>query len=280
MGYHVLLVDDEESFSLPAANLLRKEGFEVETALNGREAEEKSARSPSDLVVLDLCLPGAVDGLDVLHSIRREQPDISCVLVTAYGNNETKKRARDLGVQAYLEKPFELDVLVEIIRLLANQHNTNNRHANQYHPDRFAESQKNALVSIMEQLPIGVVLANEDSQVLYSNQVGAEAIAAQTEEIQGRDNYLILPDPLKSIAQQAYGKPTDVPFEQIVTSKHKPSMNYKVSTLCPAIQDWYPGATVVLVFQPYDHADDLLQCPTAQPWLRLLLQLSAGKNGS
>ncbi len=278
MGYHVLLVDDEESFSLPAAKLLRKEGFEVETALNGREAKEKSCRSLSDVVVLDLCLPGAVDGLEVLNAIRRDRPNINCVLVTAYGNLETKKRARKLGVQAYLEKPFELDVLVEIIRLLANRNNTSELLNDRFHsPDRFNDTQKNALVSIMEQLPVGVVLVNEAANILYSNQMGAEAIASQTEKLPSQGDSLPLPEPLKSFAQQAQQMVEDTPFEKILTSKHDPKVNYRVSYLCPNIESWFPDAKVVLVFQPHGHPDNLLQCPTAQPWLRLLLQLSADK---
>jgi CheY-like chemotaxis protein len=92
---------------------LRRRGFEVEECRDGAElkdllqAEAKQERVPS-LVISDLRMPG-LSGLDVLHWLGSVCPEIPVILITAFGEPQTHRRAKALGAAAVIDKPFDLE---------------------------------------------------------------------------------------------------------------------------------------------------------------------------
>lgn len=116
----VLLVDDDAELTDILHDYLEDKGLQVTEAGSARQALYLLKHSgPYDLVLLDIGLPD-LDGLAVLERLRLDGYDLPVVMATAESNSLKVRRARQLGVSAYLLKPFDLDRLVQIVdRLLA-----------------------------------------------------------------------------------------------------------------------------------------------------------------
>ncbi|HEY2142062.1 MAG TPA: response regulator transcription factor [Solirubrobacteraceae bacterium] len=111
----ILLVEDEPGIVDFVRRGLLAEGFAVETAMDGVEGERLALRGGFDAIVLDLMLPGR-GGLDILASVRRAQPSLPVIVLTARGEIEDRVGALDAGAVDYLVKPFSLAELVARLR--------------------------------------------------------------------------------------------------------------------------------------------------------------------
>jgi DNA-binding NtrC family response regulator len=112
----VLLVDDERNILLTLSRALSMEGYAVETAGGGKEALEKIAALPVDVVVMDVRMPD-LDGLAVLERARETRPGLPVVIMSGHGSLETVRSAFKLGAFDYLEKPItEKDRLLVAVR--------------------------------------------------------------------------------------------------------------------------------------------------------------------
>ncbi len=113
MALRVLVCDDEAGLREMLAILLRRQGYEVETASGVREAVERlgAAPSPFDAVVTDLVMPDG-SGMEVLEAARRRDPDTQVVMITAYATTERAVAAMRAGAYDYLQKPFENEALL------------------------------------------------------------------------------------------------------------------------------------------------------------------------
>jgi DNA-binding response OmpR family regulator len=110
----ILVVDDEASIRELVGAYLRAEGFDVDEAADGEDALDRFRRSPPDLVVLDLRLPG-IDGLDVLREIRRSS-SVYVIVLTARSDETDKLIGLELGSDDYITKPFSPRELVARVR--------------------------------------------------------------------------------------------------------------------------------------------------------------------
>src|SRR4030042_4776941 len=84
----ILVVDDEMIVCESCKRILEEEGYEVETALSGKEAFEKMKGNPFDIVITDLKMPG-IDGMEVLKTFRKEYPDTIIIMITGFSTVET-----------------------------------------------------------------------------------------------------------------------------------------------------------------------------------------------
>ena len=114
MSRKILVVDDERNIVDLARMYLRNEGFEIETAGNGREALEKARALQPSLVILDIMLP-EMDGLEVCRVLRRES-DIPVVMLTARGDDVDRIVGLELGADDYIPKPFNPRELVARVK--------------------------------------------------------------------------------------------------------------------------------------------------------------------
>lgn len=110
----ILLVEDDMSLCALLSLELKKRGFQIVSAKNGREAVAKLSTDGFDAVVTDLKL-GDIDGLAVLQKAKQEQPDIEVVLITGHGSIDTAVAAMKAGAFDYLTKPVEPEELVIIL---------------------------------------------------------------------------------------------------------------------------------------------------------------------
>jgi two-component system response regulator PilR (NtrC family) len=111
----VLVVDDERSMRELLAIVLKREGYEVMLAENGRMAVAALERGGIDLLVSDIKMPD-MTGLDVLRAAKAADPGIEAIMVTAFASQETAIEALRLGACDYLIKPFDVDELKVKVR--------------------------------------------------------------------------------------------------------------------------------------------------------------------
>ena len=111
----VLVVDDEPSMRQMLAIVLKREGYDVELAENGRMAVAALERGSFDLLISDIRMPD-MSGVDVLRLAKRIDPGILGIMITAFATTETAVEAMRLGACDYLSKPFDIDLLKMKVR--------------------------------------------------------------------------------------------------------------------------------------------------------------------
>lgn len=107
----ILVVDDESEIREGLEVLLKGEGYGVASAETGESGLAKLEEHPFDLLLLDVSLPDR-NGLDMLKEIRRRDPDLSVVLITAYGSIDMARAAFKNGAMDYITKPWSNDELL------------------------------------------------------------------------------------------------------------------------------------------------------------------------
>jgi two-component system response regulator HydG len=112
---NVLVIDDEESMRIACAQTLTEADFHTKTAENGPRALELFERESFDVVLLDLKMPG-IDGIEVMKRLRRVDPNVSVIIITAYGTIETAVDAMKQGAVDFLTKPFTPEALIATVR--------------------------------------------------------------------------------------------------------------------------------------------------------------------
>jgi DNA-binding NtrC family response regulator len=117
----VLLVDDEVEFVNTLAERLRARGLQVEVAASGAEGIEKAKKTVFQAVVLDFAMPG-MDGIETLKALRAHVPDIQVMLLTGQATIKAAVEANRLGAVDVLEKPTDIDTLLEKIREARARH--------------------------------------------------------------------------------------------------------------------------------------------------------------
>jgi two-component system, OmpR family, phosphate regulon response regulator PhoB len=113
MAARILIVEDEESLAVLLRYNLEAEGFEVDTAARGDDAEQQIKDAPPDLVLLDWMLPG-LSGVELCRRIRmrKDTERIPIVMLTARGDEGERVRGLSLGADDYIVKPFSLPELI------------------------------------------------------------------------------------------------------------------------------------------------------------------------
>jgi two-component system response regulator PilR (NtrC family) len=111
----ILVVDDERSMRELLAIVLRREGYEVLLAENGRSAVATLEREPVDLLISDIKMPD-MSGVEVLRAAKTVDPHILGIMITAFASTETAVEAMRLGACDYLSKPFDVDLLKMKVR--------------------------------------------------------------------------------------------------------------------------------------------------------------------
>src|SRR4030042_1353540 len=118
----ILIAEDEKAQRELLEGFLKKEGFSVEAAANGRQAIEKIERDFFDIAFLDYKMP-ELDDLQTLREIRKRLPDLPVVMMTAYGTVETAVASMKEGALDYLTKPIDLEELLIILQKVIERSN-------------------------------------------------------------------------------------------------------------------------------------------------------------
>jgi DNA-binding response OmpR family regulator len=116
----VLVVDDDEVIRQLIAVNLTLEGFDVATAVDGQDCLDKVAAINPDVITLDVMMP-RLDGWVTAMELRKnpETSHVKVVLITARAQDDDRGRGEQIGVDAYLTKPFDPTEMIRIVRQLA-----------------------------------------------------------------------------------------------------------------------------------------------------------------
>jgi two-component system response regulator MprA len=116
MKEHILIIEDDEAILKILRRVLTYEGYQVDTALEGKSGLSMAHEGRPDLIILDWMLPG-MDGLEVCHHLR-ETGSTPILMLTAKDTIQDRVQGLDAGADDYVVKPFELDELLARIRAL------------------------------------------------------------------------------------------------------------------------------------------------------------------
>lgn len=112
---NILVVDDDEMVRYVLAEKLRESGFSATVACDGQSAVDLFNEASFDAVLLDLKMPG-MDGIETLKELRKHDPDIPVIMVTAFGDIATAVEAIKLGAYDFVEKPPQISRIMMTLR--------------------------------------------------------------------------------------------------------------------------------------------------------------------
>ena len=110
--FNILVVDDEEDFLETLVNRLEKRKIDTTGVRSGEEALELMKKKQFDVVILDIKMPGGMDGIETLREIKKVQPLAEVILLTGHASVETSIEGMKLGAFDYILKPVRLEELL------------------------------------------------------------------------------------------------------------------------------------------------------------------------
>ena len=125
----VLLVEDEEHLAVGLSFNLENAGYEVRLVRNGAEALALLEDTACDLILLDVMLPGELDGFEIARTIRRNDNFVPIIMLTARDLVEDRIEGLNSGADDYVTKPFDLDELLARVRGHLRRQVWNKKHA-------------------------------------------------------------------------------------------------------------------------------------------------------
>ncbi|HOK51355.1 MAG: response regulator [Bacteroidales bacterium] len=113
----IMLIDDSSTNNLLYASILSDEGYEVVVCEEAKSALKSIQKEKPDLIILDLMMPG-MDGFDLLTTMKThsELANIPVIMLTANASEESEKRARSMGVKAFLSKPAGIKEITDAVK--------------------------------------------------------------------------------------------------------------------------------------------------------------------
>ena len=111
----ILVVDDEKNVRFTVAHALRSDGYVVDSAASGIEGLERASTGNYDLLLVDLRMPG-MTGIEMLRELRRRDPRMPAVIITAYGVPQQLVEAAGLGAIDCIHKPFSIKTIRAVVR--------------------------------------------------------------------------------------------------------------------------------------------------------------------
>ena len=113
----ILIVDDERDIRELVSDILEDEGYSTRLAGNSDECMNAINVEPPALLILDIWLKDSrMDGIDILKAVKRDNPDVPVVIISGHGNIEIAVAAIKQGAYDFIEKPFNIDQLMVVIR--------------------------------------------------------------------------------------------------------------------------------------------------------------------
>jgi len=193
----LLIVDDDDAFRRPTAELLKDEGYRVETAGGAAEAGAFLERQTIDLLLLDLRMPG-IGGLQVIEVLRRRGSRVPILMISGYGSVETAVESLRLGADDFLTKPVDPDELVRRVRELLDRRPRAKRIEDATHHGIIGESS-----AIAEVLEMVAQVAETEATVLVSGETGTgkELVARAVHELSPRRSGPFVPVNCAALAE-------------------------------------------------------------------------------
>ena len=111
----ILIVDDEEDFLKSISERLGMRDFDVTTATDGKRAVKVAKKGKFDVAILDMKMPG-MDGMELLQILKKKHKFLEVIILTGHGAIDSAVEATKLGAYSYLEKPYDFEKLLAVIK--------------------------------------------------------------------------------------------------------------------------------------------------------------------
>ena len=111
----LLIVDDEEDFLKSIAERLGMRDFDATTATEGKLAIKAAKKGHFDVAIVDMRMPG-MDGMELLQILKKKHKFLEVIILTGFGSIDSAVEATKLGAYSYLEKPYDFEKLLEVIK--------------------------------------------------------------------------------------------------------------------------------------------------------------------
>ena len=173
----IMIVEDEDIIAMDLENKLKGMGYAVAAlATSGQEAIRKAAATQPDLVLMDIRLKGAMDGVTAAHQIRSLY-DIPVIYLTAHADDYTLHRAKKTEPVGYILKPFEDKELHASIELALHNHRVEGQ----------LRKTERWLATTLKSIGEGVIASDENGRVAFMNPVAEALTGWKKEEALGKD---------------------------------------------------------------------------------------------
>jgi PAS domain S-box-containing protein len=172
----VLIVDDEAAITTQLEERLAVMGYDVVgTASTGEEAVGLARDHAPDIILMDIVMPGDMDGIEAARLIRQEM-DIPVVFLTAYGDDRFIERAKDVGPYGYIIKPYQENALKAAIEIALYNHEVT----------RCLEDHASGWRRLTENMEEAVILCDAEGKVFFWNRGAENIFGYAASEIAGR----------------------------------------------------------------------------------------------
>ena len=180
--YRVLVVEDDSIIAEDICQALDRLGYEVvSTAESGEEAIKKAATLEPDLVLMDIVLKGAVDGIKATAHIAKNL-DIPVVYLTSHSDKATFRRAKETGPFGYLMKPYEERDLAATVEMAIYKHDMESK----------LKGKEQWLSIILKSMGDGVIVFDAEGNVAFMNPAGGSIIGLKTKDCSGKPESEVL----------------------------------------------------------------------------------------
>ncbi|HOY43440.1 MAG TPA: ATP-binding protein [bacterium] len=199
---NILVVDDEFGMREGIRRLFEAQGHRVETAETGRNGIDKGTAEEFDIYFLDLKI-GDIDGVEVLGAIKAQFPEAICVICTAYASIETAVETTRLGAYNYIAKPFAPEE-IQLVFDRAIERRWYILEARQLRAEqerRLLEitQEKSRIRTIINSIADGIVVLNQDEEVVLFNPQFPRLLELDKELVIGRSIREVLPEPYQEL---------------------------------------------------------------------------------
>ncbi|MFB3880596.1 MAG: response regulator [Armatimonadota bacterium] len=205
----ILVVDDEPGMREGCRRILESEGHQVTTAESGEEALGIFSRGAFDLALVDLKMAG-MSGLELLVKLREVDPDVVCVMVTAYATLETAVQATKSGAYDYVAKPFTPDELMAVVDRALPLHWLRAEAA-----QARAEAERSLLLvateqsrtrTVIQSMADGVMVTNREKRLVLYNPALLKllGVRSETPALGEVPDARVFPADLLSLMEEAY----------------------------------------------------------------------------
>lgn len=127
---NILIVEDESIVALELASYIKKLGYTiVGTCSNSKDALKLISEHPIDIVLMDICIKGKLDGIDTAIYIKRDHPQTEIIFLTAHLDDYNVNRAIEINPTAYLSKPFNREELRIFLKIALRKIHKNTEHS-------------------------------------------------------------------------------------------------------------------------------------------------------
>lgn len=176
----ILIVEDDKKLNENISFFLEKEGYQVDSCLNGEDALYYANEGHPDLILLDRMLP-YLDGISFLKQIRQQKNTTPVLMLTALGTLADKVEGLDQGADDYLVKPFEMEELMARIRSLTRRSSlafTDSRSENNTPLLQYGDITLNPLLHELDGPSGKIILSNRECSLLeYFLQNGGQTLS-------------------------------------------------------------------------------------------------------